>query len=90
VALQPPSPDYIPGLEEPQSPPPLDFVPKHVHPEFMPPEDEILPAEELPLPTADSPTADSPSYIPEYSGTQRSTVRFTILERFTECLGNET
>ncbi|GKF81386.1 hypothetical protein Tco_0239988, partial [Tanacetum coccineum] len=24
----PPSPDYIPGPEEPQSPPPLDFVPK--------------------------------------------------------------
>ncbi|GKF54162.1 hypothetical protein Tco_0161072, partial [Tanacetum coccineum] len=42
VALQaPPSPDYIPGLEEPQSLPPL--------------EDEILPAKEQPLPAADSP-----------------------------------
>ncbi|GKD05992.1 hypothetical protein Tco_1180966, partial [Tanacetum coccineum] len=61
----PPSPDYIPGPEEPQSPPPLDFVPKPVYPEFMPPEDEILPAEEQPLPAADSPTADSPGYIPE-------------------------
>ncbi|GJU17775.1 putative reverse transcriptase domain-containing protein [Tanacetum coccineum] len=40
----PPSPDYIPGLEE----------------------DEILPAEEHPLPTtAASPTADSPGYVPE-------------------------
>ncbi|GKD68412.1 hypothetical protein Tco_1322502, partial [Tanacetum coccineum] len=66
VALQaPPSPDYIPGPEEPQSPPPPDFVPEPVYPEFMPPEDEILPAEEQPLPAADSPTADSPDYISE-------------------------
>ncbi|GKE20665.1 hypothetical protein Tco_1432177 [Tanacetum coccineum] len=61
----PPSPYYIPGLEEPQSPPPPDFVPEPVYPEFMPPEDEILPAEEQPLPAADSSTADSPGYIPE-------------------------
>ncbi|GKF49898.1 hypothetical protein Tco_0143149, partial [Tanacetum coccineum] len=66
VALQaPPSPDYIPGPEEPQSPPPPDFVPEPVYPEFMPPKDEILPAKEQPLPAADSPTADSPGYIPE-------------------------
>ncbi|GKG49464.1 hypothetical protein Tco_0515916, partial [Tanacetum coccineum] len=38
----PPSPDYIPGLEEPQSPPPLDFVPEPIYPEYMPQEDEIL------------------------------------------------
>ncbi|GJW23943.1 hypothetical protein Tco_0037754 [Tanacetum coccineum] len=44
----PPSPDYIPCPEEPQSPPPL--------------EDEILPAKEQPLPDAASPTADSPRY----------------------------
>ncbi|GKA80839.1 putative reverse transcriptase domain-containing protein [Tanacetum coccineum] len=31
----------------------------------MPPEDEILLAEEHPLPATDSPTADSPGYIPE-------------------------
>ncbi|GKF61922.1 hypothetical protein Tco_0181976, partial [Tanacetum coccineum] len=36
----PPSPDYVPGLEEPQVPLPLDFVPEHVYPEFMPPDDE--------------------------------------------------
>ncbi|GJU12650.1 hypothetical protein Tco_1135046, partial [Tanacetum coccineum] len=54
VALQvPPSPDYIPGLEEPQLPPLPDFVPEPVNPEFMPPEDEILPAEEQPLPEDD-------------------------------------
>ncbi|GJS13285.1 hypothetical protein Tco_0407757 [Tanacetum coccineum] len=59
----PPSPDYIPGPEEPQSPPPLDFVPEPMYPEYMPQEDEILPAEEQPLPAATaSPTADSPGY----------------------------
>ncbi|GJS99209.1 hypothetical protein Tco_0820379 [Tanacetum coccineum] len=62
----PPSPDYIPGPEEPQSPPPLDFVPELMYPEYMPQEDEILPAEEQPLPAAAaSPTTDSPGYVPE-------------------------
>ncbi|GKF24525.1 hypothetical protein Tco_0076847, partial [Tanacetum coccineum] len=51
----PPSPDYIPGPEEPQSPPPLDFVPEPMYPEYMPQEDEILLAEEQPLPAAASP-----------------------------------
>ncbi|GJS17540.1 hypothetical protein Tco_0412012 [Tanacetum coccineum] len=61
----PPSPDYIPGPEEPQSPPPLDFVPEPMYPEYIPQEDEILLAEEQPLPVAASPTADSPGYVPE-------------------------
>ncbi|GJY24149.1 hypothetical protein Tco_0397807 [Tanacetum coccineum] len=61
----PPSPDYMPGPEEPQSPPPLDFVPEPMYPEYMPLEDEILPAEEQPLPAAASPIADSPGYVPE-------------------------
>ncbi|GKD75012.1 hypothetical protein Tco_1333294, partial [Tanacetum coccineum] len=61
----PPSPDYIPGPEEPQSPPPLDFVLELMYPEYMPLEDEILPAEEQPLPAAASPTADSPGYVLE-------------------------
>ncbi|GKA05126.1 putative reverse transcriptase domain-containing protein [Tanacetum coccineum] len=67
VVLQaPPSPDYVPGPEEPEQAPPLpDFVPEPVYPEFMPPEDEVLPAEEQPLPAAASPTADSPGYVPE-------------------------
>ncbi|GKA56632.1 hypothetical protein Tco_0755704 [Tanacetum coccineum] len=66
VALQaPPSPDYIPGPEEPQSPPLPDFVPKPVYPEYMPQEDEVFPAEEQPLPAAASPTAQSPDYVPE-------------------------
>ncbi|GJR94872.1 putative reverse transcriptase domain-containing protein [Tanacetum coccineum] len=51
----PPSPDYIPGPEVPPSP---DYIPG-------PEEDEILPAEEQPLPAAASPTTDSPGYIRE-------------------------
>ncbi|GKF87911.1 hypothetical protein Tco_0258788, partial [Tanacetum coccineum] len=61
----PPSHDYIPGPEEPQSPPPQDFVPKPMYPEYMPHEDVILPAEEQPLPAAASPIADSPGYVPK-------------------------
>ncbi|GKE40801.1 hypothetical protein Tco_1464206, partial [Tanacetum coccineum] len=61
----PPSPDYMPGPEEPQSPPPLDFVPEPMYPEYIPLEDEILPAEEQPLPAAASTTADSPGYFLE-------------------------
>ncbi|GJX00515.1 putative reverse transcriptase domain-containing protein [Tanacetum coccineum] len=58
----PPSLDYMPGPKEPQSPPPLDFVPEQMYPEYMPLKDEILLAEEQPLPAAASPTADSPGY----------------------------
>ncbi|GJW87873.1 putative reverse transcriptase domain-containing protein [Tanacetum coccineum] len=58
----PSSPDYVLGPEYPPSP---DFVPELVYPEFMPPEDEVLPAEEQPLPIAALPTADSPGYVPE-------------------------
>nr|GFC90140.1 hypothetical protein [Tanacetum cinerariifolium] len=46
----PPSPDYIPGPE---------------YPEYLPPADDMLPAEEQPLPTTVSPTAESPGYIIE-------------------------
>ncbi|GJR97233.1 hypothetical protein Tco_0269407 [Tanacetum coccineum] len=60
-----PSPDYIPGPEEPQSPPPLDYVPEPIYPEYMPQEDEVFSAEEQPLPAAASPTAQSPDYVPE-------------------------
>ncbi|GKE95762.1 hypothetical protein Tco_1580617 [Tanacetum coccineum] len=31
----PPSPDYMPDPEEPQSPLPLDFVPEPMYPEYM-------------------------------------------------------
>ncbi|GJV49834.1 hypothetical protein Tco_1440046 [Tanacetum coccineum] len=51
----PPSPDYVPGPEEPeQEPPSPDFVPKPVYPESMPSEDEVFLAEEQLLPTASS------------------------------------
>ncbi|GJW42442.1 hypothetical protein Tco_0071241 [Tanacetum coccineum] len=60
-----PSPDYIPGPEEPQSPPLLDYVPEPIYPEYMPQEDEVFPAEEQPLPAAASPTAQSPDYVSE-------------------------
>ncbi|GKA65287.1 NBS-LRR resistance-like protein, partial [Tanacetum coccineum] len=47
----PPSPDYVPGPEEPeQAPPSPEFVPEPVYLEFMPPEDEVFPTEEKPLP----------------------------------------
>ncbi|GKE22952.1 hypothetical protein Tco_1434464 [Tanacetum coccineum] len=60
----PPSPDYVPGPKEPkQAPLSLEFVPEPIYPEFMPPEDDVLPAEEQPLPVAVLPTADSPGYI---------------------------
>ncbi|GKD46239.1 hypothetical protein Tco_1270884, partial [Tanacetum coccineum] len=67
AALQaPPSTDYVLGPEEPEhAQPSPNFVPEPVYPEFMPPEDDVLPAEEQPLPAAVSPTADSPCYITE-------------------------
>nr|GEU97229.1 putative reverse transcriptase domain-containing protein [Tanacetum cinerariifolium] len=46
-------------------PPPPKFVSEPVYPEFMPPEDDVLPAEEQPLPVAVSPTVDSLGYITE-------------------------
>ncbi|GJT85829.1 hypothetical protein Tco_1067546 [Tanacetum coccineum] len=43
-----------------------DFVPEPVYPEYMPLEDEhVFPAEEQPLPPADSPTVGSPGYVSE-------------------------
>ncbi|GJV53432.1 hypothetical protein Tco_1449173 [Tanacetum coccineum] len=51
--VAPPSPDYIPGLEDPQTPP----VPQD--------EDWREPMFEQPLPLVDSPTAESPGYVNE-------------------------
>nr|GEV98089.1 hypothetical protein [Tanacetum cinerariifolium] len=58
----PPSPDYIPGPEAPPSP---DYIPGPEYPEYLLPADDVLPAEEQPLPTAVSPTAELPGYITE-------------------------
>ncbi|GJR73743.1 putative reverse transcriptase domain-containing protein [Tanacetum coccineum] len=63
--VAPPSPDYIPGPEEPQLPPLPEFVLEPVYPEYMPQEDEVFPAEEQPLPAAALPTAQSQNYVPE-------------------------
>nr|GEV87827.1 reverse transcriptase domain-containing protein [Tanacetum cinerariifolium] len=64
-----PSPDYVPGPEEPEQAPPspvyIPYVPEPEYPEYMPPKDDVFPAEEQSLPTAASPTTDSPGYIPE-------------------------
>nr|GFD61655.1 hypothetical protein [Tanacetum cinerariifolium] len=62
----PPSPDYVPGPEEPkQEQPTPEFILEPIYPEFMPPEDDVLPVKEQPLPAAVSPTTDSPRYILE-------------------------
>nr|GFD56245.1 hypothetical protein [Tanacetum cinerariifolium] len=56
----PPSPDYIPGPEEPeQAPPSPDYVPdpKHAY-------DKIV-AEDHPYAEDASPIAQSPEYVPE-------------------------
>nr|GEY92779.1 hypothetical protein [Tanacetum cinerariifolium] len=58
----PPSPDYIPGPEAPPSP---DYIPGLEYPEYLPPADDVLPAEEQPLPAVVSSTAESPGYITE-------------------------
>ncbi|GKG17844.1 hypothetical protein Tco_0372142, partial [Tanacetum coccineum] len=54
VAL--PSPDYIPGPEEPQTPPVPQDEDEHEH-AFL--------VEEQPLPPVDSPTSESPGYVTE-------------------------
>nr|GFD47261.1 hypothetical protein [Tanacetum cinerariifolium] len=58
----PPSPDYIPGPEAPPSP---DYIPGPEYPEYLPPADDMLPAEEQPLPAAVSPNAESSGDITE-------------------------
>nr|GEW80204.1 hypothetical protein [Tanacetum cinerariifolium] len=60
VMEAPPSPDYIPGPEAPRSP---DYIPGPEYPEYLPPADDVLPAEEQPLPAAVSPTAELLGYI---------------------------
>ncbi|GJS61152.1 hypothetical protein Tco_0655936 [Tanacetum coccineum] len=61
AALQaPPSPDYVPGPEEPkQAPPSPDYVPGLEH------ADDKIVAEDQPYAEDASPTAQSPDYVPE-------------------------
>nr|GEW71296.1 hypothetical protein [Tanacetum cinerariifolium] len=63
-----PSPNYVLGPKHLPSPAYApEFVLEPLYPEFMSKEDDILPAEELPLPAAVLPTLDSPGYIPEFN-----------------------
>ncbi|GKA02019.1 hypothetical protein Tco_0674684 [Tanacetum coccineum] len=65
---RPPSPDYVPGLEEPEQAPPspvyLPYVPEPVYPEYIPPEYDVFPVEEQPLPAATSPTEEDEHLAP--------------------------
>ncbi|GJV64806.1 putative reverse transcriptase domain-containing protein [Tanacetum coccineum] len=67
-STEPPSPDYVPGPEGPEQAPPspiyVPYVLEPVYPEFLL-EDDVLPAEEQPLPIAASPTTELPGYILE-------------------------
>ncbi|GJV47809.1 hypothetical protein Tco_1438021 [Tanacetum coccineum] len=65
LPMHPLSPDYVPGPEHPPSPVYVPYVSEPVYPKVMPPEDDVLLAEEQPLPATVSPTADSPGYITE-------------------------
>ncbi|GJR42063.1 hypothetical protein Tco_1310166 [Tanacetum coccineum] len=49
----------------PPSPVNVLYVPEPAYPDFMPPKDEVLLAEEQPLPAALLPTADLTGYVPE-------------------------
>nr|GEW94799.1 hypothetical protein [Tanacetum cinerariifolium] len=56
----PPSPDYVPGPEEPQTPPAPQDEDEH-EPMFIQPHDP-----DFPLPPVVSPTAESPEYVVEW------------------------
>nr|GEV20871.1 putative reverse transcriptase domain-containing protein [Tanacetum cinerariifolium] len=59
LPVAPPSPDYVPGLEEPQTPPAPQDDDEH-KPMFIQPHDP-----DFPLPPVVSPTAESPEYVAE-------------------------
>nr|GEW71647.1 reverse transcriptase domain-containing protein [Tanacetum cinerariifolium] len=62
--VDPPSPDYVPGLEEPeQAPLSSDYVPGPEYPEYLAPSDEEVPVEDQPYDVADSPIALCLGYI---------------------------
>nr|GEY15564.1 hypothetical protein [Tanacetum cinerariifolium] len=72
VMEAPPSPNYIPELEappssnyipRPEAPPLPDYIRGSEYPEYLLLADDVLPAEEQPLPATVSPTVESPRYI---------------------------
>ncbi|GKA64336.1 hypothetical protein Tco_0763942, partial [Tanacetum coccineum] len=62
--VDPPSPDYMPGPEEPEQAPLLsDYVSGPEYPEYLAPSDEEVPVEDQPYVVVDSPIAISLGYI---------------------------
>ncbi|GJT75655.1 hypothetical protein Tco_1042380 [Tanacetum coccineum] len=62
--IDPPSPDYEPGPEEPeQAPLSPDYVPRPEYPKYLALSDEEVPIEDEPYAAADSPIALSRGYI---------------------------
>ncbi|GKA23538.1 hypothetical protein Tco_0709571, partial [Tanacetum coccineum] len=62
--VDPPSPDYVPGLEEPKQALLLsDYVPGPEYPKYLAPSDKEVPVEDQPYAAADSPIALSLGYI---------------------------
>ncbi|GKD00544.1 hypothetical protein Tco_1170818 [Tanacetum coccineum] len=62
--VDPPSPDYMPGPEEPeQAPLSPNYVPGPEYPEYLAPSDEEVPIEDQPYAAADLPIALSSGYI---------------------------
>ncbi|GJZ93102.1 hypothetical protein Tco_0665167 [Tanacetum coccineum] len=62
--VDPPSPNYVPGPEEPeQAPPSLDYVPGLEYPEYLAPFDAEIPVEDQPHAVDASPITLSPSNI---------------------------
>ncbi|GJY03000.1 hypothetical protein Tco_0361152 [Tanacetum coccineum] len=64
VLQAPPSPDYVPGPEEPkQAPPSPDYVPGPEYPEYLAPSDAEIRVEDQHYAADASPTTLSPGYI---------------------------
>ncbi|GJW90271.1 hypothetical protein Tco_0167824, partial [Tanacetum coccineum] len=62
-----PSPDYVPGPEEPeQAPLSPDYVPEPEYPEYLVPSDAEAPIEDQPLPDDASLTTLSPGYVVDF------------------------
>ncbi|GJW38979.1 hypothetical protein Tco_0064824 [Tanacetum coccineum] len=57
---EPPSPNYVPGLEHPPLP---DYVPGPEYPEYVALSDDEIPVEDQPLPADASPTTLSSGYV---------------------------
>nr|GEV20160.1 hypothetical protein [Tanacetum cinerariifolium] len=59
----PQSPNYVPGLEHPPSPAEVPYVPEPEYPEYLAPSDGEAPLEDQPLPVDASPIVASPDYV---------------------------